>query len=138
MKPFGATLLSLSLLAGPAVFWRAPQTNNTRHVEVVMNEGTSMAAALSPDGRTLAIDLLGCLWILPASGGTARQITDELGDIRQPVWAPDGQTIAFQSYRDGGWHIWTIAPDGTKLKQHTSGPFDYREPHWSSDGLRIA
>jgi Tol biopolymer transport system component/imidazolonepropionase-like amidohydrolase len=135
MKAIGALLLSFALLAGPAVL---PQTSNTRHIEVAMNEGTSMAAALSPDGRTLAIDLLGCLWVLPANGGAARQISDELGDIRQPVWSPDGQTIAFQSYRDGGWHIWTTAPDGTKLKQHTFGPFDYREPHWSSDGLRLA
>src|SRR5262245_28730770 len=134
MKPFGALLVSFALLASPALL---PQTSNTRHIEVVMNEGTSMAAALSPDGRTLAIDLLGCLWILPANGGSAQQISDELGDIRQPAWSPDGQTIAFQSYRDGGWHIWTIAPDGTKLKQHTFGPFDYREPYWSSDGLRL-
>ena len=52
------------------------QPNGVRHVEIVLHEGTSMAAALSPDGRTLAIDLLGCLWVLPASGGAARQITD--------------------------------------------------------------
>ncbi len=97
-----------------------------------------MSAALSPDGRTLAIDLLGCLWVLPSSGGQARQISDEFGDIRQPVWSPDGKTIAFQSYRDGGWHIWTVASDGTDLKQRTSGPFDDREPYWSADGTRIA
>ncbi len=97
-----------------------------------------MAAAVSPDGRTMAIDLLGSLWILPSSGGIARRITDEFSDARQPAWSPDGRTIAFQSYRDGGWHIWTVAPDGTALKQLTSGPFDHREPHWSPDGARIA
>jgi Tol biopolymer transport system component len=58
-----------------------------------------MAAALSPDGRTLAIDLLGCLWVLPASGGPAKQISDEFGDIRQPAWSPDGKWIAFHFQR---------------------------------------
>src|SRR5262249_40275659 len=114
------------------------QSAATRHVELTLNEGTNMAAALSPDGRTLAIDLLGCLWVLPVNGGPAKQISDELGDIRQPAWSPDGKRIAFQSYRDGGWHIWTIAPDGTGLKQLTFGAFDHREPHWSPDGTRIA
>jgi Tol biopolymer transport system component/imidazolonepropionase-like amidohydrolase len=114
------------------------QSSTVRHVELSLTEGTEMAAALSPDGRTLAIDLLGCLWIVPASGGPARQISDEFGDIRQPAWSPDGKSIAFQSYRDGGWHIWTMAPDGTGLKQRTFGPFDHREPHWSPDGTRIA
>ena len=33
-----------------------------REVRLTLREGTSMAAALSPDGRTVAIDLLGALW----------------------------------------------------------------------------
>lgn len=40
-----------------------------RKVDATLHEGTSMAA-LSPDGRTIAIDLLGRIWTLPDSGGT--------------------------------------------------------------------
>lgn len=40
-----------------------------RKVDATLHEGTSMAA-LSPDGRTIAIDLLGRIWTLPTSGGT--------------------------------------------------------------------
>ncbi len=97
-----------------------------------------MAAALSPDGRTLAIDLLGSLWTLPATGGTAHRVTDELMDARQPAWAPDGGRLAFQGYRDGIWHIWVMNEDGSALSAVTSGPFDDREPAWSPDGRRIA
>ncbi len=97
-----------------------------------------MAVTASPDGRTLAMDLQGGIWTLPASGGTATRITDEYHDARQPVWSPDGSRIAFQGYRDGGYDIWAVAPDGTGLRQLTWGPYDDREPVWSHDGKRLA
>lgn len=97
-----------------------------------------MAAALSPDGRTLAIDLQGSLWTLPAGGGAATRITDEYLDARQPAWAPDGKRLAFQGYSDGVWHIYVTNADGTGTRTVTSGPFDDREPSWSRDGAHIA
>ena len=51
--------LTLALLAQPTT---------GRAVHVTLHEGTSMAAALSPDGRTIAIDLLGTLWTLQVEG----------------------------------------------------------------------
>jgi Tol biopolymer transport system component/imidazolonepropionase-like amidohydrolase len=97
-----------------------------------------MAAAVSPDGRTLAVDLLGTLWTLPAQGGAATAITDIFLDARQPSWSPDGQRIAFQAYRDSTWQIWTIAANGRDLKPVTASSFDDREPAWSPDGSRLA
>src|SRR5215203_4799832 len=107
-------------------------------VRVTLHEGTSMAAALSPDGRTIAIDLLGTLWTMPAAGGIATPITDIAMDARQPSWSPDGTRIAFQAYRNSTWQIWTVEADGTDLRPVTSGPYDDREPAWSPDGRQIA
>lgn len=97
-----------------------------------------MAVAVSPDGRTLAMDLQGSIWTLPSSGGTAKRITDIYNDARQPVWSPDGKWITFFAYRDGGYDLWEIAPDGSNQHKVTWGPFDDREPVWSHDGTRIA
>ena len=107
-------------------------------VRLTLHEGTNIAAALSADGRTIAFDLLGAIWTMPAAGGTARRITDELMDARQPAWASDGSRIAFQAYRTSTWNIWSVNADGSALKQLTWGPFDDREPHWSPDRTRIA
>ncbi len=115
----------------------AAAAQQSRQVRVTITEGTNMAAALSPDHRTVAIDLQGRIWTLPVTGGEATPLTDELGDARQPTWGPDGRRVAFQSYRDGNWHIWSVATTSGQLTQHTFGPYDDREPHWSSDGRHI-
>src|SRR5439155_535337 len=114
----------------------APPTAST--IDVTVHEGTSMSVAVSPDGRTLAIDLQGSIWTLPAAGGAATRITDLFNDARQPTWSPDGKWITFFGYRDGGYDIWAIAPDGSNQLRLTWGPFDDREPIWSHDGTRIA
>ena len=106
----------------------------TTPVNLTLSEGTNIAAALSPDGRTVAFDLLGRVWTVPKDGGAATVLTDELGDARQPVWTPDGNRIAFQSYRDGTWHVWSVGKDGSGLRQLTFGAFDDREPDFSPDG----
>lgn len=109
-----------------------------RDVRLSLHEGTSMSAALSPDGKTIAIDLLGALWTLPADGGRATRVLDDGYDAHAPAWSPDGARIAFQAYYRDTWNLWTMRADGSDLTQVTSGPFDDREPHWSPDGMRLA
>jgi Tol biopolymer transport system component/imidazolonepropionase-like amidohydrolase len=127
----------ITVFAGFALALQAQQRGG-RQVHVTLHEGTSMAAAMSPDGRTIAIDLLGTLWTMPASGGAAKPITDIFMDARQPSWSPDSTHLAFQAYHSSTWQIWTIKADGSELKAVTSGPYDDREPVWSPDGQRIA
>src|SRR3984893_4639018 len=135
--PFVATLLMLAF--GLVALGQQPrQPPAGRPVHVTLHEGTSMAAVMSPDRRTIALDLLGTLWMMPAGGGTAQPITDIFLDARQPSWSPDGKRLAFQAYRDSTWQIWTVNANGKELKPDTSSPFDDREPAWSPNGTRIA
>src|SRR5262249_11871194 len=131
--------LLAAVAAGFVLAWlQVVQVQQPDGVVVTVHEGTSMAIALSPDERTIALDLQGGLWTMPAGGGQARRITDEYGDARQPAWSPDGRRLAYQSYRDGTWRIWTSGADGSDAKAVTTGSFDDREPHWSPDGSKIA
>lgn len=132
----GGTAMAAGSLAGPAAAAKAARPKGERRVTV--REGTNIAVAVSPDGRTLAFDLFGVIWTLPVAGGVARRLTDDLTDGAQPDWSPDGKRLAFQSYRDGTFQVWTVGVDGQGLAQHTHGPFDAREPRWSPDGKSIA
>lgn len=113
----------------------------TAHVEpgagVKLTQGTNISVSRSRDGKWLAIDLVTAIWVLPAAGGEARKLTDELQDATLPSFGP-GNQIAFQSYRDGNYHLYVIGFDGSGLKQLTQGKYDHREPAFSPDGTKIA
>ena len=108
------------------------------HKVIEVHEGTDMAAAVSPDHRTILIDLQGMIYSLPFSGGRAKRITGPVVEASHPVYSPKGDSVAIQSYQGGTFHIWTMHPDGTSLKQMTFGHGDDREPTFSPDGRTIA
>ncbi len=122
----------------PAPARRVAASAAPLQIDVTVREGTSMSVAISPDGSTIATDMQGSIWTMPASGGAMKRITDVFNDARQPRWSPDGRTIVFFAYREGGYDIWAIDPDGSNQRKLTWGTFDDREPIFSHDGTRIA
>src|SRR5438309_10311630 len=67
-----------------------------------------------------------------------RQLTNTTASNIRPAWSPDGKRIAFQSNRDGPYHIYVMDADGSNGRQLTSGDADDRHPAWSPDGKLIA
>jgi Tol biopolymer transport system component len=57
-------------------------------------------------------------------------------DLR-PAWSPDGRQIAFQSNRDGPFHIYLMNADGSQPRALTHGPADDRHPQWTPDGQTL-
>ncbi|HDR3890873.1 TPA: PD40 domain-containing protein, partial [Bacillus cereus] len=57
---------------------------------------------------------------------------------RDPSWSPDGQKIAFTSFRDGNPEIYVMNTDGSNQTRITNSPGNNIDPSWSPDGQKIA
>ena len=126
---------------GNAPAWdvNAPPQQRLREVRIDTSEGTWMNVDVSPDGGTIAFDLLGDIYTMPISGGTPRRITSGLAFDMQPRFSPDGSRIAFTSDRGGGDNIWVMNADGSGARAITSETFTLTNaPTWSPDGRFIA
>jgi imidazolonepropionase-like amidohydrolase/Tol biopolymer transport system component len=111
----------------------------TKSVAVDVSEGTWMNLDVSPDGRTIAFDLLGDIYTIPITGGEATRIASGMPYEVQPRFSPDGRQIAFTSDRGGGDNIWLMNVDGSNKRQLTKETFTLlNNPSWSADGKYIA
>ena len=117
----------------------APPGLTIREVPIDVTEGSWMNLDASPDGLTLAFDLLGDIYTMPLSGGTPKRIADGLPFETQPRFSPDGKRIAFTSDRGGGDNIWIMNADGSDKRQMSKEDFRLlNQPSWSPDGRFIA
>lgn len=75
-------------------------------------------AAYSPDGRWIAFRRnvsLADIWRVPASGGEPERLTSLKTNINAIAWAPDGKSIVFGRYLDGGVSIARLDLDTRKV-----------------------
>src|SRR5690349_17513474 len=107
-----ATALVLGAASAAAPLRAQDRPGDVRTVRFETTQGTWMNVDVSPDGRTIVFDLLGDLYILPISGGTAKRLTGGPAFDSEPVFSPDGRRIAFVSDRSGSDNIWLIDVDG--------------------------
>ncbi len=107
-----------------------------RDISFSTTDGTWLSLDVSPDGTTLVFDLLGDLYTLPIAGGEARRVTQGMAFDSQPTYAPDGESIAFISDRDGNLNLWVMPLDGGEPRKLTEGnPItEFASPEWSPDG----
>ncbi|MDR0540702.1 MAG: peptidase S41 [Dysgonamonadaceae bacterium] len=68
--------------------------------------------SISPDGSQVAFTYKGDIYIVPVTGGTARQLTMHEARDYMPVWSPDGKSIAFASDRFGNFDIYITPVSG--------------------------
>lgn len=91
-------VLTFLALASAAAYWpahpRAQSANRTVDRTVTVSDGAADPAP-SPDGTRIAVSILGKIWILPASGGSAHQVSQGISWDTHPAWSPDGQFLAY-------------------------------------------
>ena len=68
-----------------------------RKINFTTTEGTWTSVDISPDGNTIVFDLMGDLFTIPATGGTAKAVTKGIAYDCQPKFSPNGKRIAFIS-----------------------------------------
>ncbi|HEX7090327.1 MAG TPA: amidohydrolase family protein [Longimicrobiales bacterium] len=109
-----------------------------REVDFVTDEGTWMSVSVSPDGRRIAFDLLGDIYVMPIEGGEATQLTSGPAYDVQPRFSPDGRHIAFTSDRDGLDNLWIMDADGSSPRQITKErERQVNSPIWTPDGMYL-
>ncbi|GLS84813.1 amidohydrolase family protein [Paraferrimonas haliotis] len=141
------TLTSLCIAAAlclPATALQAAEesawdVNNPKNapletISIDTKAGTWMNVSLSPDGKTIVFDLLGDIYSMPAKGGEAKPLLKGIAWHMQPVFSPDGKSIAFTSDQGGGDNIWVMNADGSDVRAVTDETFRLlNSPAWSPD-----
>ena len=109
-----------------------------RRVPIETSEGTWMSLDVSPDGKHIAFDFLGDIYLMPITGGQAEQFTTGMAFDSQPKFSPDGKKLLFVSDRSGGENVWWFALDRSDSLQVTKGNTDhYQSAEWTPDGNYI-
>ncbi|MDQ3140537.1 MAG: amidohydrolase family protein [Pseudomonadota bacterium] len=144
----GVAALSLLLLSSAAFAQAKPEPKKwdvaapplkMRQIPIAVSEGTWMNLDVSPDGRTIAFDLLGDIYTMPIAGGRATRIAAGMPYEVQPRFSPDGRQIAFTTDRGGGDNIWIMSADGSGKRALTKESFTLlNNPAWSADGKYVA
>ncbi len=94
---------------------------------------------ISPDGRKVAVDQDGQVWVYELARDTMTRLTFEGSSNAGPVWTPDGSRIAFYSNKDGPTSVFWQKADGSGgLEKLTSSEYTRFPLSWSADGQLLS
>jgi Tol biopolymer transport system component len=139
MKAWRIGIAALLATAATPALSQGLSLQPSRTLDYTVDEATWMQPDLSPDGKTLLIDILGDIYALDATGGTARPLLTGLAYEAHPVFSPDGTRFAFISDRSGVVNLWVADADGSnprQISQETSLNI-LSMPAWSPDGKSL-
>ena len=107
-------------------------------------------AAVSPNGKQVALVLRGEVFVTSVDYTTTKKITDTPEAESDVTWGPDNRTLVYASERNGKWQLVkaTIArkedlnfPNATLINEEIIAPdktVNRRKPQFSPDGKKLA
>lgn len=103
-------LLTVGLFAPVAPALAQPDTSDTRLLTMPAVSAKQITFVYADD-----------LWVADRDGKNSRRITSDIGVELNPIFSPNGQTIAFSAQYDGNLDVYTIPATGgqpTRLTWH--------------------
>ncbi|MBL8227990.1 MAG: S9 family peptidase [Bryobacterales bacterium] len=113
-------------------------------------DGKWIAYTQSPEGtnetayRDISRDRRTDIYVMPASGGTSRRITDQPAGDSDPVWSPDGRQLAYVSRSDAkSWaaksDIFVVSAEGGTPRNLTANWNESAsDPAWIGNHIHFA
>jgi serine/threonine protein kinase len=135
LKWAATAALALSVTAG-AVYWLAlrplkPIVPSEFTLRRLTNDPIfTRSVAISPDGRLVAYDKDGDIWVEQVDGSGAIRLTDDKADEKDPAFSSDGTQIAFRSERNGGG-VYAVPALGGEARELVH---EGKRPSFSPDG----
>jgi len=106
-----------------------------RKISYTTKEGSWMSLDVSPDGQTIAFDLMGDIYTMPITGGNATVVTKGMAYDVHPRYSPDGKKLLFISDRGGADNVWYIDFEKKDTIQLTSDNNQFfPSACWTPDG----
>ncbi len=106
-----------------------------RKINFTTSEGTWTSVDISPDGQTIVFDMMGDIFTVPITGGTATAVVKGIAFESHPRYSPDGKRLLFISDRSGADNVWYIdfeKKDTVQLTKEKNQ--DFCDAAWTPDG----
>jgi WD40 repeat protein len=135
LSPDGSTIVFVSNRSGAPRLWTIPAPALDAvafDTPVAMNTGSDSAIpegapAWSPDGTMLAFNSTRSgtsqIFTMPAAGGSAVPVTNEVGGAFNPAWSADGSTIVYTA-TTGGLHLRKVKLSSAAASDFTTDSLD--------------
>lgn len=140
-SPDGRTAFFVSPITGSAELWRAPSAGGWP--QQLTESGAVSDPQLSPDGRAVAYAADGVrgdtdIFLMPAAGGDARNLTRSKARELAPRFSPDGRRLAYLSDAPGELQLFVLDMKAGASWGLTAGEPVTSPPAWSRDGRSLA
>jgi len=107
-----------------------------------LESGMYTYPALSPDGRRLMMTIPAAndkIWVYDLERQTLSRVTSTPGNDADPVWSPDGASIAYANDLSGTDDVFVVPADGSEpARAILESEVDDTPTSWSPDGRYIA